>query len=193
MNNKINKMKKSNIVKKALNFAKKKHEGQFRADKKTPYITHPIRVAEILKKFKKSHRIDELVAAALLHDTLEDTKTGIEEIRREFGETIALLVIELTNDLWAIKTLGKKNYHCEKLSSVDKISSWALTIKLADRLDNVSDLKKVPKGKKWTQEYGKQTKEIVNYISKNRKLSKTQKILINEILKLVDETQGLKN
>jgi guanosine-3',5'-bis(diphosphate) 3'-pyrophosphohydrolase len=178
-------MENQNIIQRALAFAKKKHAGQFRADKKTPYIAHPIRVVKILKKFKKSHRMDELVAAALLHDTLEDTKTGIEEIRREFGETVALLVVQLTNDLWAIKNLGKKKYHSEKLSSIDKMSSWALTIKLADRLDNISDLNKFPRGKKWSKEYSKQTKEIVDYISKNRKLSKTQKRLIREILKIL--------
>lgn len=176
-------MKKTEIVKKALKFAKEKHEGQFRADKKTPYITHPMRVAKILKKFKKSHRIDELVAAALLHDTLEDTETGINELRENFGETVALLVIELTNNPLEIQKLGKTKYFCKKLSSSDEISSWALAIKLADRLDNISDLKNLPKSKKWVKAYKKQTEDILVYLEKNRILTNTHKKLIAEIRK----------
>ncbi len=66
---------KSDLVLRSRNFAEKKHEGQMRKDG-TPYFTHLVRVADIVLKFKACKRIDEIVAAAFLHDTLEDSDTG---------------------------------------------------------------------------------------------------------------------
>ena len=79
-----------------LEFATKKHAGQFRADGKTPYIVHPIKVAEIVRRVKQSADIDYIVAAALLHDTLEDTYTSYQELKDEFGEMVASMVMEVT-------------------------------------------------------------------------------------------------
>ena len=175
------------LVERAKIFAEKKHLGQFRVDGKTPYIIHPFRVADIVKKFKKSHRIDELVAAAYLHDTLEDTHTGVNELRNNFGEIVALLVVELTSNPLEIKNLGKTKYLSEKLGSEDNMSSWALTIKLADRLDNVSDLANLPKGNDWAMNYKKQTLLILEFLEKNRSISNTHKTLISEIRKKLGE------
>ncbi|MEI7718946.1 MAG: diphthine--ammonia ligase [archaeon] len=177
------------LIERAKAFAERKHAGQFRADGKTPYIVHPLRVADIVKKFKKSHKIDELVAAAYLHDTLEDTKTGINELRNNFGETVALLVVELTSNPLEIENSGKAKYLSEKLSSDDNMSSWALTIKLADRLDNVSDLKNSLKGKEWALNYKMETIEILDFLEKNRYLSDTHKALIKEIRQKLKEVK----
>ncbi len=175
---------KEETIRKAISFAEKKHEGQTRKDK-TPYINHPLRVAEIVKKFKKSHRIKELTAAAILHDTLEDTDTNILELKENFGELITLIVIELTTDKTKSDKLGKTNYLSKKLSSSKKVSRWSLVIKLADRLDNVSDLKNCDK--KFAERYKKETYEILKNIEEKRELSKTHKKLISEIKKKLKE------
>ena len=54
------------ISKKVIEFAKKKHTGQTRTFEKKPFIAHPLRVAQLVKKYKKSHKIDELISAAIL-------------------------------------------------------------------------------------------------------------------------------
>jgi (p)ppGpp synthase/HD superfamily hydrolase len=64
-----------------IEFIKLQHEGQFRTFSMAPYWTHPIRVAALVMKYKKSHRIDELVIAALLHDVVEDTPVPLSMVR----------------------------------------------------------------------------------------------------------------
>jgi (p)ppGpp synthase/HD superfamily hydrolase len=171
-----------NKIQKALQFAKEKHSGQKRLDG-SDYINHPIRVAEIVKKFKKSHKIDDLIVSALLHDTLEDTDTGINEIREEFGELVALIVVELTNDENKKNILGKTKYLSEKLSNNRKISNWALVIKLSDRLDNIMDTHNA--NEDFRNRYINETREIIKHIEANRRLTKTQKIIIQEIKKYI--------
>lgn len=78
-----------NIIEKAFQFALHKHEGQYRKGTKIPYITHPFAVAMLLKHHGYS---DEIVAAGLLHDTLEDTNTTEEELLGEFGPFVLDLV-----------------------------------------------------------------------------------------------------
>ena len=70
-------MCKATLPSQAEKFAQKSHQGLFRHDKKTPYIVHPIRVARLLADEKQS---EALVAAAYLHDTLEDTSTTYAEL-----------------------------------------------------------------------------------------------------------------
>lgn len=172
------------IFQKAIYFANKKHDGQFRKHG-IPYITHPLRVADIVKKFKKSKRINEIMAAAVLHDILEDTDTTIFELRENFGELITLLIIELTSDQSKIKEIGKTEYLSRKLSSSKKISRWTLLIKLADRLDNVSDLKYLDK--EFAVRKKQETEDILKYLEENRELSKTHKKLIFAIRKKLGE------
>lgn len=167
-----------NLIQEAEKFAEEKHKGQLRRDG-SPYVEHPKRVAEIVRKFKDSHKIDELIATALLHDTLEDTNTGIPELREKFGALITLLVVELSSDKYAQEKLGKTKYLSEKMKSDKKVDSWALVIKLADRLDNVSNLNQVDK--KFRDRYKKETEEIIETIEKHRKLTNTQKKLVEEI------------
>lgn len=174
----------SNIIQRATSFATAKHKGQKRKDG-SPYINHPLRVAKIVEKFKKSHEIDQLIAAAILHDTLEDTDTSISELRENFGELITLLVVDLTSDKSRLNVLGKANYLSQKMASSKKFSSWALVIKLADRLDNVSDLKNA--SEEFAKRYKIQTREILQHIEKNRELSETHKAIIREIRKKLDE------
>ncbi|SRR6056297_997673 len=164
------------IQKLAKNFAEKKHEGQLRKFSKKPYIEHPIKVSEIIKENKKSHKINELLAAAFLHDTLENTNTNEEELKKNFGKLITFLVKELTSEKEIQNKIGKKEYLAKKMK---KLSSWALVIKLADRLDNVSDLNNC--SEKFRKKYSEETKFILAELNKKRKLSKTHKKLIEKI------------
>ena len=123
-------------IRKAIAFAMKKHEGQIRKGSGLPYITHPISVFALVKKFKESKNWEDLCCAALLHDTLEDTDTTFEELVREFGVLVATIVFECTNDEKEIKRIGKEAYMKKKVTG---ISSYALFLKLCDQFDNLSD------------------------------------------------------
>ena len=159
-----------------LEFARKKHAGQFRADGVTPYINHPIQVAKIVKRVKKSADIDSIVAAALLHDTLEDTYTSYKELTDEFGVMVASMVMEVTTASYVPMLIGKSNYLKRKM--VD-MSNYALVIKLADRLANLMDSSSLSEERRTGLIID--THEIIDYIEAHRDLTGTQKELVNEI------------
>lgn len=79
-------------ISKAIEFSAKAHDGHFRKGSKIPYITHPFEVAKILGETVDPEENEALICAGLLHDTVEDTDTSLETIRREFGEAVADLV-----------------------------------------------------------------------------------------------------
>jgi len=163
------------MIEKAVQYAEEKHRTQNRRSGE-PYITHPIKVARIIRENKESHKINELISAAMLHDTLEDTTASEKELKELFGELVLDLVKELTTDEQEKEKLGKKEYLAEKMKNM---SSWALVIKLADRLDNVSDLNSTtPEFKK---RYTEETEYILKEIETKRKLSPTHKKLIKQI------------
>lgn len=126
-----------------LEYAAKKHAGCFRADGVTPYIEHPKLAAEIVKNFVNKfgreedvHNLPLLVAAALLHDTMEDSYTSYLELKCLFGDTVAGLVMDATTVDYSKNEKGKTRYLAEKLAAV---SDYALVVKLADRMANVID------------------------------------------------------
>ena len=166
------------IDNKAHEFAKRKHEGQKRADG-SPYMNHPERVADYVERFKKSHKIHHLKAAAYLHDTLEDTDATSEELKREFGKLIASLVQELTSDKAKSKEVGKANYLTDKMTNM---SDWGLVLKLADRRDNIDDLN-TAKNPAFRKRYKEETEFILDNLEKRRKLSDAQKNLVDDIRK----------
>ncbi len=159
-----------------LNFATKKHAGQTRADGVTPYINHPILVADLLKKYKKSRNIDAIVAAALLHDTLEDTYTSYRELEDNFGEMVASMVMEVTTASYMPQLIGKGNYLKHKMIDM---SNYSLCIKLADRLANLIDAKTLSEDKK--QKLVFDTYEIIEYLEEKRELTIAQIDLIGAI------------
>lgn len=173
---------------KALRFAAKAHRKQTRSDG-AAYITHPVEVAKIVKQFKKSHNIEALISAAYLHDTIEDTDATEKDLTKMFGGLVASLVKELTSDASgaAFKEKGKTQYIKDKMSNM---SDWALVIKLADRLHNVSDLS-TGKGGDWAKKYHKATKETMAELEKNRTLTGTQKKLIAAIQVKLKEFEGM--
>lgn len=113
-------------------FAAEAHFGQKRnQNEQIPYIVHPLRVAHLLW-IEGGVRNSDLLIAALLHDTLEDTEVTKEEILAHFGPNILFLVEELTE-------VGKLTLE-EELAHAQKMSKDAKTIKLADRTHNLRDL-----------------------------------------------------
>lgn len=161
----------------ALAYATQAHQGQTRSGGE-PYIGHPVRVAQIVQRYKQSHNIDALIQAAYLHDTIEDTDTTQEALHDLFGGLVASLVLELTSDLEKIKQVGKKDYLAKKMAH--ELSSWGLVIKLADRLDNVQDIA-TAKDDKWRNRYKSETLHIMDYIEQNRVLTSTHRKLVSLI------------
>ena len=171
------------ITNKALEFAREKHKGQIRKNN-TPveYITHPINVANLVKKYANNAvNIDDLVSSAYLHDTLEDTNTTYEELICNFGNIISNLVKELTNNDVLKKEMGKTKYLSIKMANM---SEDALIIKLCDRLDNVSSL--YDTNKAFIDKYLRETISILNYIINSRNLNTIHLNIINDINKEVN-------
>lgn len=167
------------LVRKALEFATEKHKGKMRkGENSKEYITHPINVAKLVLKYKgNSHHIDNLVAAAYLHDTLEDTDTTYYDLVKYFGTEVASLVSELTTDEDLKNEIGKTKYLAIKMKNM---TDWALVIKLCDRLDNISDINKVDD--KFRDKYINETLYLIEYLIENRQLTNTQLNIIKTIL-----------
>ncbi|MCX5658205.1 MAG: HD domain-containing protein [Planctomycetota bacterium] len=120
----------------AADFAARKHTAQRRRDTaKTPYINHPVAVAALLTRV--GGMTDPItLAAALLHDTVEDTETTPEEIEEHFGPDVRTLVAEVTDD----KSLTKEERKRQQIEHAPELSHRARLIKLADKSCNVGDM-----------------------------------------------------
>lgn len=128
-------------------FAAEKHQAQVRKDaNKTPYIVHPIGVADQLITLARVRDV-AIIQAALLHDTVEDTETTFEEIKGEFGEEVASLVAEVTDD----KSLSREERRRIKIVSAPEMSEGAALIKLSDVCYNIRDVITSPPPS-WSQE-----------------------------------------
>jgi len=120
------------------NFAKAKHDatGAIRKNSGLPYWVHPSMVADVCLAYGGT---DEEVALALLHDTAEDTATTYEEVALLYGEDVAELLSEITNDPEEVKRLGKEEYINQELVELDHP---ALFVKLCDMYANSLDAPK---------------------------------------------------
>lgn len=128
------------ILLRALEFAAHKHRAQCRkSGERVPYIKHPIEVARILAEVGGVDDVDVL-SAAVLHDTLEDTDTTREELLAAFGPTITGLVAEVTDD----KSLPSRERKRLQVVHAPHKSPGAALIKLADKSANVGDLGEEP-------------------------------------------------
>jgi guanosine-3',5'-bis(diphosphate) 3'-pyrophosphohydrolase len=123
----------------ALDFAAGKHAGQLRKDEQSPYINHVIAVVRILAV---EGRVSEetVLAAAALHDTVEDTATTFEEIDRRFGPVVASFVREMTDD----KSLPKQVRKDLQVEHARTASIGAKQIKIADKVANIRDIVTLP-------------------------------------------------
>ena len=120
----------------AVAFAAEKHRDQRRKDADaSPYINHPIALANVLANEGDIANEDVLIAA-LLHDTIEDTQTSEEELKKEFGSKIASIVIEVTDD----KSLPKAERKLQQIEHASHSSIEAKLVKLADKICNLRDM-----------------------------------------------------
>ena len=148
------------IVLRAAAFAAEKHRHQRRKDEEaSPYINHPVQVAHIL--VQENVEDPEVLAAALLHDTIEDTNTSLEELEIVFGYEIAVIVNECTDN----KKLNKLERKQAQIAHAATISHKAKLVKLADKIANVNDINGAPPAG-WTverkREYFDWAKQVVD-------------------------------
>jgi len=128
------------ILLRALEFSAAKHRDQRRKDREaSPYINHPIEVASLLANIGGVGDLTTLVAA-ILHDTIEDTRTTGEELGAHFGREVRLLVEEMSDD----KSLLKAERKRLQVEHAPSLSERAKRIKLADKICNVRDVTHYP-------------------------------------------------
>ena len=124
----------------ALAFAAHKHRDQRRKDvAASPYINHPIALADVLVNEGGVEEV-EVLCAALLHDTIEDTDTTPAEVAARFGQRIADVVAEVTDD----KSLAKEARKELQVEHAAHISREAKLVKLADKICNLRDVAEHP-------------------------------------------------
>ncbi len=131
---------------KAIEFSAERHAGQKRKGKKqTPYINHPVKVVSLLAEYGESDL--ELLAAAALHDVIEDTAREKEEINKlsaiieqKFGNKVLNLVLEVSDD----KSLPYQERKRLQIIHTSSLSSSAKKLKIADKICNIQDLREDP-------------------------------------------------
>jgi len=175
----------SQLIQKAILKMVSLHDGQVRkGDNKTPYAVHPLEVAIILSRYTPS---EELIAAALLHDALEDTGYTFEQLSEEFGEGVAYFVSLLTEDK------STQDYWQRKINSLNKANEHktAKVIKSIDTLVNMKDLVTLiqEKGEKAWQVFNGSKEMKVNYfktILESWKEEFPPELLVNYVSALKD-------
>ena len=133
------------LILKAAEFAADRHRRQRRKDvHATPYINHPLALARLLSN---EGGVDdpEILAAALLHDTIEDTETTAAELREAFGERVASIVLEVSDD----KSLSHDERKRRQVEHAPHVSDGAKLVKLADKTCNLRDVASNPP-RDWT-------------------------------------------
>lgn len=123
----------------AAAFAADKHKDQTRKGNGQPYINHPIEVANLLVRIGGVNDTD-MITAALLHDTVEDSDVTFDEVEKRFGARVAGFVRELTDD----KSLPKAERKRLQVEHAPHMTHEAKQIKLADKISNVRDVTENP-------------------------------------------------
>lgn len=175
----------------AARFAAHKHRNQRRkgADQR-PYIEHPIDVATTLATIGGVEDT-EVLMAALLHDTVEDTECTFEEIEAEFGTDVASLVREVTDD----KTLPSEQQKALQIEHARNISARAKLIRLGDKIGNVRDITTNPPAS-WSiqrrREYFAWTEQVVAGL---RGTNPALEVMYDDVLaracRVIDELEAL--
>lgn len=168
------------MILKALRFSAEKHNDQRRRDSKSsPYINHPIQVAETLWRVG-AVRDGAVLTASILHDTIEDTDATPDEIKREFGEEVLGLVLEVTDD----KSLPKEVRKQLQIENSAKKTHKAKLIKLADKICNVYDMIHFPPSSwslKRKQEYLLWSEKVIHGVrGSNKELEACYDEVLNE-------------
>ena len=142
-----NKPLNTSVLDRAILFAVKAHSGTERRGKGYPYIVHPLEAVEIVATMTKDQ---ELLAAAVLHDTVEDTDVTVDQIRAEFGDRVAALVAAETDEIpgqagndvmaGADRPSEEETWHARKQAAIDRLakaSREAKIVALGDKLSNM--------------------------------------------------------
>lgn len=167
------------MLRNAIKFATKLHAGQVRAVTGEPYITHPLAVACLVALYVRSKHLQAMMAAAVLHDCLEESDTTVEDIKLLFGSQVAMMTQELTNDPVELARLGKLDYQTNKML---RMSVRVLCIKLADRMHNISEN---PRPKMISD-----TRELMSRLRGGRRLTKVHLAMVTEIERLCDVAES---
>ena len=125
----------TSVLDKAIVFAVKAHAGTGRRGKGFPYIVHPMEAVEIVATMTDDQ---ELMAAAALHDTVEDTSVTLDDISREFGPRVAKLVEE-ESDVFMEGVSESDSWHSRKQAAIDRLaraSRDAKIVAMGDKLSN---------------------------------------------------------
>ena len=130
----------TDLLDRAIIFAVKAHHNTERRGKGFPYIVHPMEAVEIVATITPDQ---ELLAAAALHDTVEDTDVTVEDIRREFGDRIADLVHAESDQIDGVLFNGEnetETWHARKQAAIDRLRRAphdAKIVALGDKLSNM--------------------------------------------------------
>lgn len=147
----------------AMRFAADKHRDQRRKDSSgTPYINHPIEVADLLVN-RGGINDETVIIAAVLHDTVEDTDATIDEISNLFGPEIASVVEEVTDDT----SLSSEERKRQQVENAATASEAAKLVKLADKICNIRDMQANPPANwsiKRRYEYFEWAKQVVDQL-----------------------------
>ncbi len=131
-----NKPLNTELLDRAIIFAVKAHAGTERRGKGYPYIVHPLEAVEIVATMTADQ---ELLSAAALHDTVEDTEVTVDQIRAEFGERIAALVAD-ESDTFEAGVSEEDSWHSRKRVAIERLaraSHDAKIVALGDKLSNM--------------------------------------------------------
>ena len=124
------------LLDRAIEFAVRAHAGTERRGKGFPYIVHPMEAMEIVSTITADQ---ELLAAAALHDTVEDTDVTVEDIREQFGDRVAALVEE-ESDKFTPGVSEEDSWHQRKQAAIDRLAAAshdAKIVALGDKLSNM--------------------------------------------------------
>ena len=127
------------ILDRAIIFAVKAHTGTERRGKGYPYIIHPMEAVEIVATMTKDQ---ELLAAAILHDTVEDTNVTVDQIRDEFGDRVAELVAS-ESDVMPEGVSEEDSWHARKQAAIDRLSKASREAKIVAMGDKLSNMRAI--------------------------------------------------
>ena len=127
------------LLDRAIVFAVKAHHNTERRGKGFPYIVHPMEAVEIVATITPDQ---ELLAAAALHDTIEDTDVTVEDIRREFGDRIAELV-HAESDQFTEGISEEDSWHDRKQAAIDRLAAASHDAKIVAMGDKLSNMRAI--------------------------------------------------
>jgi (p)ppGpp synthase/HD superfamily hydrolase len=175
---------------KAWNFAKEAHKGQIRKFVNKPYFgAHVVKVNGIVKQYTTE---EDILCAALLHDVIEDCfedpEVGYHILEQEFGKRVADIVLELTSSKEDIDDNynSKADYLIVKMIHM---TDDALIIKLADRLQNISDA--FTASERFRTKYFQETVQIMDELEGHRRYNRVQDLLVNQIKMKLDNINSI--